>query len=87
MVCAGGVIVPRYYFDIRDSGGFHRDEVGEEFDSFESARVECQGLLPDIAREELPDGDLHTVTCDVRDEADRLVYRGRITYDGTRDPT
>lgn len=78
--------MPRYYFDVNDSSGFHRDEVGDEFASFEDARTQCQSLLPDIAREELPDGDLHTVTCNVRDDTGRIVYRGEITYRGILDP-
>lgn len=77
----------RYYFDVRDGSGFHRDEFGDEFASFEEARMQAQSLLPDIAREEMPDGELHVITCDVRDEADRNVYRGRLTYEGMRDPT
>ncbi len=76
----------RYYFDVTNSCGFHRDDVGDELPTFEDAREQCQSLLPDIAREELPDGELHVITCDVRDETDRVVYRGRITYEGTRDP-
>jgi hypothetical protein len=78
--------MPRYYFDIRDGDGFHRDPVGDDFVDFEEARDHCQALLPDIAREELPDGELHTVLCDVRDDSERVVYRGEITYRGTRDP-
>ena len=78
--------MPRFFFDVRNSRGFHRDEVGDELPGFKEAREQCQGLLPDIAREELPDGELHTVTCNVRDEADRVVYRGRLTYEGTREP-
>lgn len=78
--------MPRYYFDVHDSRGSHRDEVGDEFADFEDARTQCQSLLPDLAREELPDGELHIITCDVRDEAGRIVYRGRITYEGRRDP-
>lgn len=78
--------MPRYYFDVRDNRGFHRDEVGDDFDSFDEARTQAQSLLPDIAREELPDGDLHTITCDVRNETGRTVYRGEITYRGTVDP-
>ena len=74
----------RYYFDLHDGGGFHRDEIGEDFSSFEEAREQCQALLPDIAREELPDGDLHTITCRVRDEAGRVVYCGELTYRGAR---
>ncbi len=78
--------MPLYYFDIRDARGFHRDEVGDEFDSFEDARQQAQSLLPDIAREELPDGELHIVSCDVRDAEFRVVYRGKLTFEGTRDP-
>ena len=78
--------MPRYFFDVRDSRGFHRDEIGNDCDGFDDARNQCQGFLPDIAREELPDGELHTITCDVRDEADRVVYRGRLTFEGTKDP-
>lgn len=74
----------RYYFDVTNSSGFHRDDHGDDLGSFEEAREQCQSLLPDIAREELPDGELHTITCDVRDEAKRLIYRGRLTYEGTR---
>ena len=78
--------MPRYYFDVRDSKGFLHDDVGDTFDTFEEARDHCQGLLPDIAREELPDGDLHIITCDVRDQTGDVVYRGELTYRGTRDP-
>ncbi len=74
--------MPRYFFDVRDGRGLHRDEFGDEFDSFEEAREQCQGILPDIVRNELPDGDLLVVSCDVRDDADQVVYRGEITFKG-----
>lgn len=74
----------RYYFDTTDSRGLHRDEVGDEFNSFDEARDQCQGILADCIREELPDGELHTVTCDVRDETGRVVYGGELKYRGTR---
>ena len=78
--------MPRYYFDIRDARGCHRDEIGDDFVSFEEARAQCQSLLPDIAREELPDGEMHSILCDVRDHTGRVVYRGTLTYRGARDP-
>lgn len=78
--------MPLYYFDITDGKGFHWDEFGDDFDSYDEAREHAQALLPDIARSELPDGELHTVTCDVRDESGRVIYRGKLTYEGTRDP-
>ncbi len=78
--------MPRFYFDVTDARGHHRDDQGDELGGFEDARMQCQVILPDIAREELPDGELHVVTCEVRDETGRVVYRGRLTYEGTRDP-
>lgn len=75
--------MPLYYFDVRDAKGFHRDEFGDEFASFDEAREHAQTLLPDIARDDLPDGELHSVSCDVRNETGRTVYRGRLTYEGT----
>ena len=76
--------MPRYFFDIQDAKGLHRDDVGDEFADFEEAREQAQGLLPDIAREELPDGELHKIVCEVRDETGRAVYRGQLTFHGTR---
>ena len=78
--------MPHYYFDVHDCGGLHRDEVGDHFDTLEDAIAQAQSLLPDIAREELPDGELHIITCDVRDDARRIIYRGKLTFEGTRDP-
>ena len=78
--------MPLYYFDVKDGAGFHRDEFGDDFDSFDDAREHAQGLLPDIVRRELPDGELHTVSCDIRDGTGRVVYRGKITYEGERFP-
>ena len=39
--------------------------------------------LPDIARDELPDSEHHEISCDMRDETGRVVYRGELTYRGT----
>ena len=71
--------MPRFFFDIRDADGFHRDEAGDEFESFQEARDQAQSLLPDIARAELPDGELHEIMCEVRSDANRIVYRAKLT--------
>ncbi|MGI3904007.1 MAG: DUF6894 family protein [Janthinobacterium lividum] len=76
----------RYYFALRNPDGFHHDKFGENFDSFEDARTQAKSILPDMAREELPDGDLHIITCNVRDEAGCIFYRGEIIYRGTVNP-
>ena len=76
--------MPRYFFDVRDGGGLHRDEIGEEFGSFEEARAMVHILLPDVAQSEAPDGDEHDASCDLRDETDRVVYRSELTYQEKR---
>ena len=76
----------RYFFDITDGTGFHPDDFGDEFAGFEEARAQAQSLLPDIARAELPDGELHIITCDVRDDTRHIIYRGKLTFEGVRDP-
>ena len=78
--------MPRFYFDLVDSRGLHRDLIGDEFHSFEEARAQAQALLGDIAPEDLSDGQSHTTACDLRDDGDRLVFRGEITYRGTGFP-
>ncbi len=76
----------RYFFDITDGKGLHSDEFGDEFANFAEARDQAQVLLPDIARQELPGSELHVITCDIRDDTGRIVYRGKLTFEGTRDP-
>ena len=49
----------------------------------EEARALARSLLPDIARERLPGGESQTITCEVRDDRGRNVYRGELTYRGT----
>ena len=72
----------RFFFDVRDVRGFHRDETGDECASIEEARQQAQSILSDIARHELPDSNLHVIVCDVRDEKGHVVYRGDLTYRG-----
>lgn len=76
--------MPRYFFDVHDRDGFHRDNIGDEFDSVEEAREQAQALLPDIIREELPDDEFYRAVCEVRDEAETIVYRGELTFRGLR---
>ncbi len=74
----------RFFFDVRSSKGLQRDEIGEEFADFEEARKRAQVLLPGITQQDLPDGELHQILCEVRNEAGKMVYRGALTFRGTR---
>ncbi len=78
--------MPRYYFDIRDSRGICRDDEGIELGCFEDALAQVQCLLPNLASDEAPRGDLSQVSCDVRDETGHVAYRAELTIKGERDP-
>ncbi|WP_370875539.1 DUF6894 family protein [Methylobacterium amylolyticum] len=45
--------MPRYFFDIHDSGST-RDDVGTECADLDAVRQQAMRALPDIAREEIP---------------------------------
>lgn len=74
--------MPRYYFDTADNGQFARDVIGIELADVEAARQHVGKLLPDMAHSGLPDGDLHTFGCTIRDEAGENVYNAELTYHG-----
>jgi hypothetical protein len=45
--------MPRYYFDVHDHQGEHRDEVGLEFPNMDAAVLEARRALADMTRESL----------------------------------
>jgi hypothetical protein len=69
----------RYFFDIDDGEPHSRDMVGTELPGREAVRREATGILPDIAREELPDGNHRSFACSVRDESDRVIFVATLT--------
>lgn len=79
--------MPRFYFDVRDRKGFHRDDVGDVCDDLEDAIAQAQSILSVIARDELPGGDQQDVSCDVRNDGSCVVYQGVLSYRGKRLPS
>lgn len=74
--------MPRYYFDIHDSGS-QRDDEGTECADLDAVRMQAVRTLPDIAREEIPkDGDRRTFTVLVTDEEGHPVYSATLNYTG-----
>jgi hypothetical protein len=67
--------MPLFYFDIDDGERFTRDEQGLDCPDRKAARDYAIGVLPDLAREALPDGDRHEIVVTVRDESGRNVFR------------
>jgi hypothetical protein len=45
--------MPRYFFDVHDSQGEHRDDVGLEFPNMDTAIIEARRALADMTRESL----------------------------------
>ena len=67
--------MPRFFFDIHDGKAFTPDRVGLDLDSLEAAKDETKKTLPDIVKDEMPDGDRRDFTVDVKDVAGQIVWR------------
>lgn len=67
--------MPRFFFDIHDGEKFTPDRKGLELEGLEAAKDEAKKALPDIVKEEMPDGDRRDFTVDVKDVAGRIVWR------------
>jgi hypothetical protein len=74
--------VPTYFFDISNAGAVTRDEFGVELASDDEARQQAIALLPDIARDEFPDGDQHEIVAAARTDRDELVYEASLALQG-----
>ena len=73
--------MPRYFFDINDGERASTDDVGCDLPARQSVRNQAIGVLPNIARDELPDGDTRVFTCSVREETGRVIYRAKLSLE------
>jgi len=71
--------VPRYFFDTCDQELCIPDPEGQELEDVEAARREAERALPEMAWDELPDGDRRTFVVSVRDEAGQVVLRASLS--------
>lgn len=69
----------RYFFDIDDGYESMRDEIGYEC-AREEVREQAIAVLPDIARDHLPNGDHQSMTVRVRDEAGRYLFEASLEF-------
>ena len=67
--------MPRFFFDIHDGKNFTPDDVGVELEGLEAAKAEAKKTLPDIVKDEMPDGDRRDFTVIVKDEVGHEVLR------------
>ena len=59
--------MPRYYFDVHDKQGVHRDEVGLEFPDMDAAILEARRALADMTRESLVNDGATDLSIVIRD--------------------
>ncbi len=69
-----------YYFDLHDGDDHKIDDRGLEFERFNEARNHAVSLLPDIAREELPNGPRRDFICDMRVDGEGIVYQAVLKF-------
>ena len=82
--------MPRYFFDIDDGERQDRDDVGQDLPDLKAARDAAIEVLPDIARDVLPDGDRRDITSSVRTDHGGVVFRAKLSltaeWVGANDP-
>jgi hypothetical protein len=71
--------MPRFYFDFTNGQKDMRDDTGTSFQGVNEARAAAIKLLPDVAHEELPDGDQHVFSVRLRDESGRYLFHATLS--------
>ena len=72
--------MPRFYIDTSDQSRFVHDMEGFEFEDIEAAKNAAVDALPDMARDELPDGDSRTFIAVVRDAQGRTLLQATMSF-------
>jgi hypothetical protein len=67
--------MPRYFFGIHDGEVFTPDREGLDLEDLEAAKAEAKRTLPEIVKDEMPDGDRRDFTVGVKDVAGQIVWR------------
>jgi hypothetical protein len=71
--------MPRYYSDIRDGDYVQKDNEGTLLSGLAEARAQAVRTLPDIARDEMPDGGQREFVIEVKDENGRPLITVRLS--------
>ena len=74
--------MPRYYIDSDDGDLRDIDDDGFDLPGPAEAREMAIDVLPDMAREKLPDGDRRTFSVQVRDERGTVLYSAELALVG-----
>jgi hypothetical protein len=76
--------MPRFYFDVTDTGDSLRDEEGLDLASVELARRQALAALGDMAKEQLPDRDHREFVVEVRDGGTEPILRATLSLNVER---
>ncbi len=76
--------MPRYYFDVIDTGRRIRDEEGVELPNLHEARKQALAALGDMAKDELPDGDHREFVVEVHDGSAAPMLRATLSLNVER---
>jgi len=72
--------MPHYFFDETDSGREpFRDEQGMEVPDLKAALLEALRALGDVAKDELPDGDVRSFVIDIREGEGPIVLTASLS--------
>lgn len=71
--------MPRFFINTSDQSRFVRDDTGHDCLDIDEAKRLAVSALPDMAREELPDGDDRTFLAVVRGEDGRTLLQCTLT--------
>lgn len=74
--------MPMFYFDLTDGEDETPDLDGTRFTDRDAARDEAMGLLSDMARSELPDGNHRTFTVTVKGDDKAPIFSAELTVVG-----
>ena len=72
--------MPRFYIDTSDQERFVRDQEGYEFKDLMAAKNAAVDALPDMARDDLPDGDNRTFSAVVRDDRGETLLQATMSF-------
>jgi hypothetical protein len=72
--------MPRFYFDTYDGTHLVVDHLGLDLEGIEAAKHAAVTVLPEMARDALPDGDRMEFSVRVRDENGRRVLMATLSF-------
>ena len=75
------MLVPLFYFDVRDGQKLMRDDDGLEFPNIEAARDEATRALGELARDVLPGRAVREMAIEVRDEVKEPLLRTVLRFE------